>query len=259
MNNRFIMSLCMGLLLATGISNAMDKKNFSKDSYARVVGGPESLRGRVVKIIGTTKDVWGIDDVDGSEKSFGIGVLIKYLKTRHPDNGGKVYYVCPIDSPIKDCVHESWITPENNFSKDDEIVEWDWVAAPGGELVQKGVTRAESNRRYEKKVSEKKNDFASFQKEYVDRYFPAVSDSKSSLIEHAPKGLKQWFATIKQGGKPNSLLLYGAYGVGKTMTAEALTQDAGARLCYLYSHATMRWDYRIDPFNFFSYSFSIFF
>src|SRR5579872_5476583 len=107
MNRSSIAVFCMNLLLVS-ISYPMEKRKFENGSIVRVVGGPKDMRNTIMKIQGTTEEVWDIDDVDGSAKSFTIGALIKYLGTDHPDYG-QVYYAEYVMFPKKDCVHESWL------------------------------------------------------------------------------------------------------------------------------------------------------
>ncbi len=76
-------------------------------------------------------------------------------------------------------------------------------------------------------------DFDSFKREYVDHYFPAANDGCDALVESAPLELRHWFDDVARGEKTQPALLYGAYGVGKTMTSQALTKRAGCTLCYL--------------------------
>lgn len=234
MNSLHKAFLCCGLMIA-GSGNAMDRKIFEKNSYVRVVRGPVAMRGIIMKIQGSSLD---------------IPDLKKHLLTDYPDDGGIVYYAKSVTSqPIKNCVHESWIEPEN-FNEDDEIVEWTTASLPGGQLVEKRLTRREVREKNKQLAYSQQNDFVAFKQEYINSYYPDVDFHKASLVAQAPDNLKQWFKRIKEGKKPEALLVYGAYGVGKTMTVEALIQDAGMQLCHFYSHAVMRWDYGVNRFKF---------
>ncbi len=83
---------------------------------------------------------------------------------------------------------------------------------------------------------------SAFQKKYMDHYFPAVEMDQASLVESAPAELKQWFEGVGRNEETNPVLLYGAYGVGKTMTSQALTREVDCSLCYLGMPQEMRWD-----------------
>lgn len=99
----------------------MDKKEFKKGTIVRIVRGPEKYRNKVMVIKGTTKKIWGIEDVNGSSDAFRYNPLYRYLLTEHPDLG-TVYYAQYANNLLKDCVHESWIEKDENFDEDDIVV-----------------------------------------------------------------------------------------------------------------------------------------
>lgn len=82
-----------------------------------------------------------------------------------------------------------------------------------------------------------------FKQEYIDQYFPDAKTEYDSLISKAPTDLKEWFDKIKKQSETTPLLLYGAYGVGKTMTSQALAKGSNCSLCYNGIPETMRWDW----------------
>ena len=84
MSTRFNTILCLSFLTMLNSTYPMERKTFEKNSYVRVVRGAKYLRGKVMKIEGTSEDIWGIKDVDDSLKAFRIGALIKYLSIQEP-------------------------------------------------------------------------------------------------------------------------------------------------------------------------------
>lgn len=110
----------------------MYEAKFKEDDIVRVVRGPEKYRNKVMIIKGTTKEVWGFEDVNGSHKAFNYNPLCRYLGTDHPDLG-VVYYARYARNLFKDCVHESWIEKDVDFDEDNIV-----VSASGGPTADGG-------------------------------------------------------------------------------------------------------------------------
>lgn len=70
---------------------------------------------------------------------------------------------------------------------------------------------------------------------YIDCYFPPVTNetTRKSLLEHAPLALKKWGEDIKADRDTRPILLYGAHGVGKTVTAQAFVKEGLCSLFYI--------------------------
>lgn len=77
--------------------------------HVRVIGGPQ--KGNVAIILGSSKDVWDIDDVWKNPKSLSIHAISNYLISNPPMYGivyyGKIQTSCGIS--LGYCFHESWL------------------------------------------------------------------------------------------------------------------------------------------------------
>ena len=227
------------------------QEEFGEGTIVRVVRGPEKYRNKVMIIKGTTKETWGFEDVDGAPEAFRYNPTLRYLETDHPGYG-IVYYAQYAHNLLKDCVHESWLERAEDFDEDDIVVGAEGGPTEDGRYVNVYRTRGEVNREFQRahetamrrraEALQKGGDDDAFKKEYINQYFPAVQMQHDSLVRCAPADLKKWFEEVAQEKRTQPLLLYGAYGVGKTMTSQALAKAASCSLCYMSMPADMRDD-----------------
>jgi hypothetical protein len=78
-----------------------------KGKYAKILDSLyEKLNGKTAQIEGDSKEIWEIEDVWMSSKSFQIYAISNYLRLNPPQTG-RVYYG-KVDS-LGYCFHESWL------------------------------------------------------------------------------------------------------------------------------------------------------
>lgn len=166
-------------------------------SFVRVVTGPEELRGKIMRIQGTIKEVLGVDDPYESEKSYRLPVLYNYVKGEYPASG-TIYYARHTETDLKYCMHESWLQQEPNFTEDDLLTTF-YGKTEDGRLFTKQVTVREWRKLEEEKLEKKCQayNFDVFKKTYVDHYPHGIEKSQASLIQHAPEGIRNWFNDIR--------------------------------------------------------------
>lgn len=86
--------------------------------YARVTEGP--MAGKIAKIVGTTQETWGIEDVWTSRRSFSICAIAQYIM-KNPPYSGKVFYG-KVEG-MGHCFHESWLKEINKNEAKNELAE----------------------------------------------------------------------------------------------------------------------------------------
>lgn len=94
--------------------------------YAKVIGGP--LAGKTAQIVGSLEELYGINDIWMSPKSFSIPAIKSYL-IANPPSHGKVYYG-KVEG-LGYCFHESWLQEEETSKAEVEEAE-DFVSAQIG-------------------------------------------------------------------------------------------------------------------------------
>ncbi|KKP35375.1 MAG: hypothetical protein UR26_C0006G0059 [candidate division TM6 bacterium GW2011_GWF2_32_72] len=94
--------IVLGLGLALGSMLKADK--FSGKT-CKVIAGPN--RDQVAQIDGTSKEVWGIEDIWGTPRSFGIYAIMNYVFQAKNLTYGTVYY--GKIGGLGFCFHESWL------------------------------------------------------------------------------------------------------------------------------------------------------